>query len=239
MSKVEPITTTDVQELKPMDLHENSLSKKNKKRASVKTVLVGLGALGELEGVVVGPGVAEVGVEGAGAVEPLAGLCVLALGDEELGDGDDDVRVVVAALEGLEGLALAGGAGRGLDLVGPELAALGALLEGLGAEVLGELAVAVAALEADGGEPEVGVLGVLEARELEDGPGLGGADGLLLEGRRGAPEGRRLGALLDAARVEVARGGDVSEASIGRRFGFVGVGGVLVVFVREGGVFVL
>ena len=52
----------------------------------------------QLEGVVVGPRVAQVGVERDGAVAPRARLLLLAVAPEEARDGDDDVRVVIARL---------------------------------------------------------------------------------------------------------------------------------------------
>ena len=45
------------------------------------------------------PGVAEVGVEGAGAAEPGARLLELAVDVEESRDGADHVRVVLARLD--------------------------------------------------------------------------------------------------------------------------------------------
>mmetsp|Transcript_7069 Transcript_7069/g.14262 ORF Transcript_7069/g.14262 Transcript_7069/m.14262 type:complete len:341 (-) Transcript_7069:1601-2623(-) len=151
------------------------------------------------------PEVADVRVEGHRAVEPVPRLLHLAVVPEELGDGGDDVGVVVAPPQRVHALGLALRLRRHRNALRPQHARGRALLQRLGHEALRHLVVVLLALGQHGQQPQLVLLGVLQAALLQQRTRLRYVLGLLLRRRGRRPQRHLLRALAQAQGVGLLR----------------------------------
>mmetsp|Transcript_66382 Transcript_66382/g.176782 ORF Transcript_66382/g.176782 Transcript_66382/m.176782 type:complete len:260 (-) Transcript_66382:998-1777(-) len=127
----------------------------------------------QLEGQVGSPGISQSGVQGHRAVEPLAGLGVLAISPEELGHCHDDVGVVFTLLQRIHALGVLPLLGLKLNGLRPHDPARWALLQCAAHQVVGEALAAIEHLDLDTLQPEEVSTGVAQPALLKQGASLG------------------------------------------------------------------
>mmetsp|Transcript_71484 Transcript_71484/g.213291 ORF Transcript_71484/g.213291 Transcript_71484/m.213291 type:complete len:394 (-) Transcript_71484:1149-2330(-) len=130
-------------------------------------------AMLQLESEVSSPSITKAGVQRDSSVEPLAGLCVLPISPEELGDGHDDVRVVLALLQRIHALGVLPLLWLELNGLGPHDATRRALLQRSAHQVVGKPLTAIQHLHLNTLQPEEVSTRIPQAALLEQRPCLG------------------------------------------------------------------